>query len=90
MFGNARFARNLLEAAIGKHAWRLREIAEPTVEQLRQLIADDFDEGVTENEPPTTADERSTAPVDLRSSTSSEHSSAENAAEVKEPNSEPG
>ena len=52
MFGNARFARNLLEAAIGKHAWRLRDIDEPTVEQLRKLIADDFDEGETENEPP--------------------------------------
>ena len=52
MFGNARFARNLLEAAIGKHAWRLRDIDEPTVEQLRKLIADDFDEGETENKPP--------------------------------------
>ncbi len=44
MFGNARFARNLLEAAIGRHAWRLRDVADPTVEQLRKLIADDFDE----------------------------------------------
>ena len=25
-FGNGRFARNLLEAAIGRHAWRLREV----------------------------------------------------------------
>ena len=39
IFGNGRFARNLLEAAIGRHAWRLRDVAEPTVEQLRQLIA---------------------------------------------------
>ena len=30
MFGNGRFARNLLEAAIGRHAWRLRDVAEPT------------------------------------------------------------
>jgi SpoVK/Ycf46/Vps4 family AAA+-type ATPase len=43
MFGNARFARNLLEAAIGKHAWRLRDVAEPSVEQLRKLVPDDFD-----------------------------------------------
>ncbi len=43
MFGNARFARNLLEAAIGKHAWRLRHVAEPSVQQLRKLVPDDFD-----------------------------------------------
>ena len=35
-FGNGRFARNALEAAIGHHAWRLREIDMPTVDQLRQ------------------------------------------------------
>ena len=52
MFGNGRFARNMLEAAIGKHAWRLREVAEPTVEQLRKLIPDDFDEAAGEEEPP--------------------------------------
>lgn len=37
-FGNARYVRNLLEAAIGRHAWRLREIEAPTVEQLRTLV----------------------------------------------------
>jgi adenylate kinase family enzyme len=42
-FGNARYVRNVLEAAIGRHAWRLREIDKPTVEQLRQLTADDLD-----------------------------------------------
>ena len=41
-FGNARFARNVLEAAIGRQAWRLRDVAEPTVEQLRGLTADDL------------------------------------------------
>ena len=75
MFGNARFARNLLEAGIGKHAWRLREVAEPTVEQLRQLIADDFDEGVTENEPPAVSQEQAAAP---------------DAVKPEEPHSEPG
>lgn len=40
-FGNARFVRNVLEAAIGHHAWRLREIDAPTVEQLRALEPDD-------------------------------------------------
>ncbi len=52
MFGNGRFARNMLEAAIGKHAWRLRDVAEPTVEQLRKLIPEDFDEAAAEDEPP--------------------------------------
>ncbi len=42
-FGNARYVRNVLEAAIGRHAWRLREIDKPTVEQLRKLAADDLD-----------------------------------------------
>jgi hypothetical protein len=43
-FGNGRFARNLLEAAIGRHAWRLRDVEEPTVQQLRELIAADLDD----------------------------------------------
>jgi SpoVK/Ycf46/Vps4 family AAA+-type ATPase len=42
-FGNGRFARNQLEAAIGRHAWRLRDVAEPTVTQLKELIAEDLD-----------------------------------------------
>ena len=41
-FGNARFVRNQLEAAIGRHAWRLRDVDEPTIEQLRTLVVDDF------------------------------------------------
>jgi SpoVK/Ycf46/Vps4 family AAA+-type ATPase len=40
-FGNGRFARNLLEGAIGRHAWRLREVEEPTLEQLRELMPAD-------------------------------------------------
>ena len=42
-FGNARWVRNLLEAAIGRHAWRLREVEHPTLEQLRTLDVDDLD-----------------------------------------------
>ncbi len=41
-FGNARYVRNVLEAAIGHHAWRLRDVAEPTLEQLRSLDAADL------------------------------------------------
>ena len=42
-FGNGRFSRNTLEAAIGAHAWRLRDVQEPTREQLRQLLAEDLE-----------------------------------------------
>jgi hypothetical protein len=42
----------MLEAAIGRHAWRLREIEEPTVEQLRALVASDLDAEVSEREAP--------------------------------------
>nr|WP_239579092.1 AAA family ATPase [Microlunatus panaciterrae] len=42
-FGNGRFARNCLEAAIGHHAWRLRDVAEPTLRQLRELLPEDLD-----------------------------------------------
>ncbi|TDD18191.1 AAA family ATPase [Kribbella turkmenica] len=41
-FGNARFARNVLEAAIGRHAWRLRDVTAPTTDQLRQIRAEDL------------------------------------------------
>ena len=75
MFGNARFARNLLEAAIGRHAWRLRDVADPTVEQLRKLIADDFDEEAAQSEPSTASHEQ---PAD------------DDAAKPKESSSEPG
>ena len=43
MFGNGRFARNLLEEAIGHHAWRLRDTTEPTLAELRGLQPDDLD-----------------------------------------------
>ena len=43
-FGNGRFARNMLEAAIGRHAWRLRDTDGATVEQLRTLEQEDFED----------------------------------------------
>jgi hypothetical protein len=51
MFGNGRFARNLLEAAIGRHAWRLRDIPEPSLTQLRELMPDDLDPTAPTPEP---------------------------------------
>jgi hypothetical protein len=47
-FGNGRFARNVLEAAIGRHAWRLRDVAEPTLEQLRELLPEDLEDAPEE------------------------------------------
>jgi hypothetical protein len=41
-FGNGRFARNVLEEAIGRHAWRLRDVAEPSLAELRQLLPIDL------------------------------------------------
>jgi Holliday junction resolvasome RuvABC ATP-dependent DNA helicase subunit len=41
-FGNGRYVRNVFEAAIGKHAWRLRDIEKPTLEELRTLLPEDF------------------------------------------------
>ncbi len=41
-FGNGRFARNVLEAAVGRHAWRLRDVDAPTLEQLRALEPQDL------------------------------------------------
>jgi hypothetical protein len=43
-FGNGRFCRNTLEAAIGAHAWRLRDVEAPTTAELRQLLAEDLDQ----------------------------------------------
>jgi hypothetical protein len=41
-FGNARFVRNLFEAAVVRQAWRLRDVPAPTVEQLRDLRTEDL------------------------------------------------
>jgi Holliday junction resolvasome RuvABC ATP-dependent DNA helicase subunit len=41
-FGNGRFVRNTLDAAIGRHAWRLRDVDEPTVDELRTLTPADL------------------------------------------------
>jgi len=41
-FGNARVARNLFEEAQRRQAWRLRDVPEPSAEQLCALITDDI------------------------------------------------
>jgi hypothetical protein len=40
-FGNARVARNLFEDAQRRQAWRLRDVTDPTPEQLSTLLAED-------------------------------------------------
>ncbi len=50
-FGNGRFARNVLEAAIGRHAWRLREVDHPSLRELRELSPDDLDHESADAEP---------------------------------------
>ncbi|MCL1923172.1 MAG: AAA family ATPase [Propionibacteriaceae bacterium] len=41
-FGNGRFARNVFEGAIGKMAWRLKDVDNPTLEQLRVILPQDI------------------------------------------------
>jgi SpoVK/Ycf46/Vps4 family AAA+-type ATPase len=60
-FGNGRFARNMLEAAIGRHAWRLRDVTAPTTEQLRQIVAEDL----TDEEPDTATPEKPAVAAEL-------------------------
>jgi adenylate kinase family enzyme len=67
IFGNGRFARNMLEAAIGRHAWRLRDVAEPTLEQLRKLTPEDFEEAAAEDEPsPAIPEQQASSPPSIR------------------------
>jgi Holliday junction resolvasome RuvABC ATP-dependent DNA helicase subunit len=41
-FGNGRFVRNVFESAIVRQAWRLRDVQDPDVAQLRELRAEDL------------------------------------------------
>jgi hypothetical protein len=61
-FGNARYVRNMLEAAIGHHAWRLRDIAEPTLEQLRSLDVHDLVAPDEEGDEPVVAEDGTLLP----------------------------
>ena len=59
-FGNARVARNLFEEAQRRQAWRLRDVAEPTTDQLSTLTAGDVPPlSSPRPEPPRPADEGS-------------------------------
>jgi replication-associated recombination protein RarA len=41
-FGNAREMRNMFEAAVRRQAWRLRDVSEATVEQMKTLTVEDL------------------------------------------------
>lgn len=43
-FGNGRFARNMLEGAIGRHAWRVQDLPDPSVDDLRTLDRIDLED----------------------------------------------
>jgi AAA+ superfamily predicted ATPase len=49
-FGNGRYARNVLDQAITRHAWRLRDVEQPTVDQLRLILPEDLVPAADENE----------------------------------------
>jgi len=51
-FGNGRFARNTLEEAIGRHAWRLRDEDDPSLDQLRTIERVDLEDRPDGDLPP--------------------------------------
>jgi adenylate kinase family enzyme len=63
-FGNARWVRGRLETAMVNAAWRLRDVASPTVEQLRRLEAADLTDRHPEG-----ADEEGPEPVETETRT---------------------
>ncbi len=64
-FGNGRFVRNLFEGAVVRQAWRLKDEAEPSLDELRELTADDLGEP-REIAPPPGVDPEAAAPIDAR------------------------
>lgn len=50
-FGNGRHARNVLDAAVARHAWRLRDVETPSLDDLRLLLPEDLEEPVSVVEP---------------------------------------
>ena len=67
-FGNGRFSRNMLEAAIGRHAWRLRDEPDVEIEELRTLRREDFEDrdaiDLSVEEVDVPVDEHGNEPVD--------------------------
>jgi hypothetical protein len=53
----------VLEAAIGRHAWRLRDVTAPSTEQLRQILAEDLTDEPAEADKPSPETETETEPT---------------------------
>ena len=51
-FGNGRFVRNLFEHSVGRHAWRLQDAVDPSLEDLRLLTEDDVMEQPDDGQAP--------------------------------------
>ncbi|MFJ4232604.1 AAA family ATPase [Cellulosimicrobium cellulans] len=68
-FGNARWARNVLDAAIARHAWRLKDTEAPTIDELRLLLPVDVVDGegapalLATLDPPESDDDQDDAPT---------------------------
>lgn len=64
-FGNGRFARNTLEGAIGRHAWRIQDMTDPTIDDLRTITRVDLeDRDLEDRDPDDTADAAETPTAD--------------------------
>lgn len=74
-FGNGRYARNVLDQAITRHAWRLRDVEQPTVDQLRLILPEDL--VAAPDEPAPVQD---TAPVENAGHEHAEHHHIEESA----------
>lgn len=59
-FGNGRWARNVLDSAVARHAWRLRDVERPTLDQLRTLVPEDLEDVVDIGTDPGTGSEATT------------------------------
>jgi SpoVK/Ycf46/Vps4 family AAA+-type ATPase len=81
-FGNGRFSRNLFEAAVGRHAWRLRDATEPTRDELRLLTAADFIDEEPSTDGPSTDDG---SPTDDEPLTDTDQPAGNDPAPRKEP-----
>ena len=55
-FGNGRYVRNVLDQAITRHAWRLRDVEHPSVDQLRLLLPEDLVAGTPDDDGAAPAD----------------------------------
>ncbi len=88
-FGNGRWARNMLDKAVLRHAWRLRDVAAPSVDELRTLLPEDLverpDDGPDEDSAETTGAESTTPESMTPESMTPESTTVESAVTTQEP-----